>query len=159
MESTARLTSRTAGFRFTLGRVARGAIGAVIATAVALAALVVIGVISWDAVARFQGVCICGALGVAAGAVLGRPESRAARVIGGGIGGVVAGYFALASGEMLPPGTMEWALGGGLYAALFALPMAALVGASSDCSARRRAVGIRNATGDEDRPAAHGGTD
>ena len=64
-----------------------------LATAVALAALVVIGVISWDAVAGFQGVCICGALGVAAGAALGRPESRAARIIGGGIGGVVAGVF------------------------------------------------------------------
>ena len=40
---------------------------------------------------------------------------------------MVAGYFALASGEMLPPGTMQWVLGGGDYAAVFALPLAALV--------------------------------
>jgi hypothetical protein len=128
MESTTRLTSRTAGFRFTTGGVARGAHGAVIATAVALAAFVVIGVISWDAVCGLQGVCICGAVGVAAGAVLGRPESRAARIIGGGIGGVVAAWFALASGEMFPPGTLQWALSGGVYAALFAIPVAALAG-------------------------------
>ncbi len=42
-------------------RAARGAQGAVIATAVAVAALVVFGVISWGAVAGFQGVCIGGA--------------------------------------------------------------------------------------------------
>jgi hypothetical protein len=75
-----------------------------------------------------QGVCICGALGAAAGAALSRLAPRAARIIGGGIGGVIAGYFALASGEILPPGTLQWALGGGGYAALFALPVATLVG-------------------------------
>ena len=128
MEDSPRLTSRPATLRSASGRAARGALGAAIATAVALAAFVVIGVISWGAVAGLQGVGICGALGVAAGAALGRPGPRAARIIGGGIGGVVAGYFALASGEMLPPGTMQWALGGGAYAALFALPVAALMG-------------------------------
>jgi hypothetical protein len=100
----------------------------VTATAVALAALVGIGVISWDAVTGFQGIGICGALGAAAGAALGRLGPRAARIIGGGIGGIVAAYFALASGELLPPGTLQWALGGGGYAALFALPVATLVG-------------------------------
>jgi hypothetical protein len=70
--------------------------GAVIATAVALPAFVAIGVISWDAVAGLQGVCICGALGTAAGAALGSLGLRAPRIIGGGIS---ASYFALASGE------------------------------------------------------------
>jgi hypothetical protein len=112
VEITTRLTSRTAGFRLAFGSAARSVLGVVIATAVGLAALVVIGVVSWGAVRGLQGVCICGALGVAAGAALGRPESRAARVLGGGIGGVVAGYFAVASGEMLPIATTQSALGG-----------------------------------------------
>ena len=99
-----------------------------IATAVALAALIVIGVISWDAVAGVQGVCICGVLGAVAGAALGRIGPRAARNVGGGIGGVVASYFALATEEVLPPGTLRWALGGDGYAATFAFPVAALVG-------------------------------
>jgi hypothetical protein len=128
MERQTSLTSRDAGYRAPSARAARGAQGAATATAVALAALVVIGVISWDAIAGFQGVCICGALGAAAGAALGGIGPRAARIIGGGIGGGVAGYFALASAEVLPPGTLQWALGGGGYAALFALPVAMLVG-------------------------------
>ncbi len=120
MESTTGLASRSAGSRFTPGSVARGALGAAIATAVVLVAIVAIGVLFWETVAGFQRVCICGELGVTAGAALDRPESMAARNIGGGTGGVVAGYFALAAGEVLPPGTMQWALGEGLYAALFA---------------------------------------
>jgi hypothetical protein len=104
MEDSPMLTSQPVPSPSATGRAARGALGAAAATGVALAALVVIGVISWDAVAGFPGVCICGALGAAAGAALGRLEPRAARIIGGGIGGVIAGYFALAAGEMLPPG-------------------------------------------------------
>jgi hypothetical protein len=107
MESKTSLTSQGASLRAPTERAARGALGAVIATAVALAALVVLGIISWDAVAGFQGVCISGALGVAAGAALGRLGPRAARILGGGIGAVIAGYFALASGEILPPGTLQ----------------------------------------------------
>ncbi len=58
----------------------------------------------------------------------GRLAPGAARIIGSGIGRVVAGYFALASVEMIPPGTMQWALGGVGYAALFSFPAAVLVG-------------------------------
>ncbi len=134
--------------------------GAVTATAVALAVLVAIGVISWDAVAGLQGVCICGALGAAAGAALGRPGPRAARIIGGGIGGIVAAYFALASGEMLPPGTLQWALGGGGYAALFALPVAVLVGGIIGLLyAASPRVGAGDVVGEQGRPAEHGGSD
>jgi hypothetical protein len=128
MESKTSLTSRAAGLRTTAGQAASGALGAAIATAVALAAFVAIGVISWDAVRGFQGAGICGAQRAADASPLGRLGPRAARLIGGGIGGVVAGYFALASGEILSPGTLQWALGGGGYAALFALPVALLVG-------------------------------
>ena len=110
------------------GRAASGALGAAMATAVALAAFVAIGSVAWHAVTGLQGIGICGALGAAAGAALGSLGPRAARIIGGGIGGVVAAYFALAFGEVMPPGTMQWALSGAAYAALFALPVAALVG-------------------------------
>jgi hypothetical protein len=75
-----------------------------------------------------QGILICGALGAAVGAAMSGPGTRLARVLGGGIGGIVAGDFALASGEVMPPGTIRWAPGGAAYAAVFALPAAALVG-------------------------------
>jgi hypothetical protein len=120
----------------------------------------VIGIISWDAVRGLQGVCICGALGAAAGAALGGLGPRAARIIGGGTGGVIADYFALASGEMLPPGTLQWALGGGGCAALFALPVAMLVGGIiGSLDAASRPAGTGNGTEDEPRSADSGGTD
>jgi hypothetical protein len=128
MPDSPRLTFRPATFTSAFGRAIGGALGAAIATAVALAAFVVITILSWDAVAGLQGVGLCGALGAAAGVALSGPGSRLARVLGGGIGGIVAGYFALASGEMFPPATMQWALGGAAVAASFALPVAILVG-------------------------------
>jgi hypothetical protein len=79
------------------GWAAGSALGAIIATTIALAAFVVIGLISWAAVRGLQGVGICGTLAAAAGAALWGPGSRRARVFGGAIGGVVAGYFAVAS--------------------------------------------------------------
>jgi hypothetical protein len=99
-----------------------------VATSIALAAFVAIGSISWAAVRGLQGVVICGALGAAAGAALSGPGSRLARVLGGAIGGAIGGFFALASAELIPPGTAQWALSGGGYAALFALPAAAFIG-------------------------------
>jgi hypothetical protein len=149
MNRSHRLTSRSATAPSSSVRAARGALGAVIATAVALAAFVAIGVVSWDAVRGYQGVGICGALGVAAGAALSGPGSRLARVLGGGIGGVVAGYFALASGEVLPTGTLHWALGGAAYAASFGLPVAAIMGGLIGSLGPRSAPGIGDATEDE----------
>jgi hypothetical protein len=128
MNSSPRLTSRPARLKSASGSAARSALGAVIATAVGLAAFVVIRILSWDTVTGFQGIGICGALGAAAGVVWGGPGSWPARVLGGGIGGIVAGYFALAFGEVMAPGSLQWALSGAAYAALFALPMATLVG-------------------------------
>jgi hypothetical protein len=128
MNESARPTSQPDRIPSASGWAARSALGTMVATTIGLAAYVVIGVVSWSAVRGFQGIGLCGVLGAAAGAALSGPGSRVARVLGGGIGGVVAGYFALASGEVYPPGTMRWALSGGAFGALFGLPVAAIVG-------------------------------
>ena len=107
---------------------ARGAVGAMVATAVALAVFVVIGLNSWDAVRGLQGVGICSVLGAAVGAALTGPGPRLARVLGGGMGGAVAGFFAPSSAELVYPATAQWAYIGGAFAALFALPVAAVAG-------------------------------
>jgi hypothetical protein len=95
---------------------------------IALAVVVVIGAISWAVVRGYPGVVICGVLGAAAGAVLKGPGARLARVLGGGIGGAMAGDFAVAAAEVFPPETAQWALAGAAYGALFGMPLAALVG-------------------------------
>jgi hypothetical protein len=102
--------------------------GPVIATSVALTLYVAVGLISWTAVRGYEGISFCAAMGVAAGFVRRGPGPRSARVFGGAMGAAIAGYAALATGEMFPPATMEWALAGTVYGALFGLPMAALIG-------------------------------
>jgi hypothetical protein len=99
-----------------------------IAVLIALVAFVLIGTISWATVRGYQGVGICVALGAAAGAALKGPGSRLARVLGGGSGGAVAGSFAVAAAEVLPPGTMQWTLAGAGYGAVFGLPVATVMG-------------------------------
>jgi hypothetical protein len=94
---------------------------------------------------------IATAIGLAAYVVIGALSLAAARglarVLGGGIGGVVAGYFTVASGEVFPPGTMQWAVSGGAYGALFGLPVAALVGGLIGLiGAVSRLLGIGHAT-------------
>ena len=51
-----------------------------------------------------------------------------ASVIASGIGAMVACFFAGATAEVLPPGSMEWMVKGGVYGACFGLPVAILLG-------------------------------
>ena len=53
-------------------------------------------------------------------------HSRAS-LVASGIGAMIACYFAAATAELLPPGSVEWMLKGGLYGACFGLPVAALL--------------------------------
>jgi hypothetical protein len=88
------------------------------------------------------------------------PGPRLARVLGGGLGGLVAGYFAVASGELIPPATVQWAYGGGTFALLFALPTAALVGGVIGLlGGVSHSSGIVNPTTSNGRPADKGGVD
>jgi hypothetical protein len=107
-------------------RACQSALGAVLATTVAIVTLVIVGVISWPVARGIQGIGISAAAGAAVGWVLRGPGSRAARLNGGLAGGVVAGYFLVASSEIFPPGTREWAYKGGANGALFSLPIAAI---------------------------------
>jgi hypothetical protein len=51
-----------------------------------------------------------------------------ASVLAGGVGSMVACFFAVATAEMLPAGSLEWMWKGGLYGACFGLPVAFILG-------------------------------
>jgi hypothetical protein len=97
-----------------------------IATMVALLVLVVIGTIAWPVARGIPGIGIAGLIGAATGPFLPSQTSGPARVSGGLLGGLVAGFFAIASGELHTPGTIDWALSGGALGAAFGLPLAAV---------------------------------
>jgi hypothetical protein len=110
----------------------RSALGAMLATAIGLVFLLALGMISWTAACGLPGILLTATVGAAAGALLPGPGSRSARVAGGLVGGLVGAYFAIASGEGLPSGTIYWAVHGGAFAAVLALPIAAVVAVMSE---------------------------
>ncbi len=67
------LTSRPAKIPSAMAWAAHSMLGAIIATSVALVVYVVIGLISWAAVRGYEGICLCAAMGLAAGVVLRGP--------------------------------------------------------------------------------------
>ena len=51
-----------------------------------------------------------------------------ASVLAGGVGSMVACFFAGATAEILPAGSLEWMWKGGLFGACFGLPVAFILG-------------------------------
>ena len=49
-------------------------------------------------------------------------------IVASGFGAMVACFFAGATAEVLPPGSLQWMLKGGIYGACFGLPVAFLLG-------------------------------
>jgi len=98
-----------------------------LASLLALGTYVVIGMIVRPLAVGVQGIALCAALGAGAGAGLRGLGSQGARVVSGFLGGLIGGYFTVASGEAFPPGTIDWALKGGGLGAAFGLPIAVIV--------------------------------
>ena len=110
-----------------IARVVRSVLGACLATVIALATLVVIGLISWPVARGVPGIALTAAVGATAGALLRGLGSRPARVGGGLVGGLVAAFFAIAWAEQDVPGSLLWAVHGSALGALCSLPVAAIV--------------------------------
>ncbi len=99
-----------------------------LATAIGLAAVLVIGRLSWAVGAGISGILI-GSLTAGLLALLLRFRfAVATSVLATSLGAAVASFFAIASAERLPPGSAEWMLKGGLYGVCFGLPVALFLG-------------------------------
>ncbi|KAA5542685.1 hypothetical protein FYK55_14225 [Roseiconus nitratireducens] len=61
-----------------------------------------------------------------------------ASIIASAIGAMIACFFAGATAEVLPPGSTEWMVKGGLYGACFGLPVAILLAPLGLIEDRRR---------------------
>jgi hypothetical protein len=77
-------------------------LGPVVTTLIGLLAVVLVGLVSWSMVRGITG-------------------------IAGGLGAMIACYFAIASAELFPPGSIESGWKGGLYGAAFGVPVAAVL--------------------------------
>ena len=113
--------------RSMLGQITRGAIGAMIAALSGLAAVVVVGFLAFGAVRGFNGALIAGVVGALVGGLIRGFGDCPVRSLAGAVGGAVGGYFAVAAAEQFAPGSWEWAVYGGPYAALFGVSVAVVL--------------------------------
>ena len=111
-----------------LKRVICGMLGAVIAAGGGLATVVIVGMLAWSAVAGPNGAIIAALVGAIVGGRLRGFGVWPVLSLAGGVGGAVGGFFAVAAAEQTPPGSVAWAVQGGLIGAAFAVPVAAVAG-------------------------------
>ena len=102
-----------------------------------LLVVIVTGMVSWSLGSGIVGIVIGMTFGGVAASLLRRLTQWPASVLAGCIGGGVASYAAIATAEVLPPGSAEWATKGGFYGA----SIGGLVGGVLGLLARTRSEG------------------
>ncbi|WP_442510225.1 hypothetical protein SH528x_001835 [Novipirellula sp. SH528] len=109
-------------------RIVKIELATITATAIGLFVVLLLGNLSWPIVRGVPGIAI-GTL-VAAMVAYGMRSGfePPPSMIASGIGAMVASFFAIASAEMLPPGSVQWMLKGGIYGACFGIPVALILG-------------------------------
>jgi len=96
-------------------------------TGFGLLALLLAGVLSWPLVRGVPGMLI-GIVGATLGAaILKIIFHESPSVTAAGLGAVLASYVALATAEVVPAGSLEWALKGGLFGAAIGVSLAMLL--------------------------------
>ena len=113
------------------GCITGGMVGAVIAAIAGIAAVVIMGMLAWDAVRGPPGVIIAAVVGALVGGLIRFFGGWPARSLGGGAGGAFGGFFTIAAAEQSPPGSVEWAVNGGLLGAALGVPIAAITACRS----------------------------
>jgi len=102
-------------------------LGPVVATLFGLIAVLLVGLVSWSLAKGMSGIAIGTVVSVLVAVLLRWTAKWPTSIIASGIGGMVACYFAIATAELLPPGSIEWMWKGGLYGAMFGIPIAAIL--------------------------------
>ncbi|WP_345327863.1 hypothetical protein [Novipirellula rosea] len=109
-------------------RIIKIELATVAATTTGLLVVLAVGYLSWPMAKGVQGIAIGTAVSaLAAVGMRSRLESPPS-MIASAIGSMVACFFAIASAEMLPPGSAQWMLKGGIYGACFGIPVALILG-------------------------------
>jgi peptidoglycan/LPS O-acetylase OafA/YrhL len=86
------------------------------------------GVVAWTVFRGIPGVLLAMVVGGLTAFAIRRFASLPASTIAGAIGAAVAAFLAIACGEVVSPGSVEWAVKGGLYGAMVGGPIGAVLG-------------------------------
>ena len=111
-----------------LNRCAKCSATGVLASLLGMVVMLLVGVISWEMARGINGLLLAALSGAGAALLmrwrLGWPVS----VIAGFVGAALAAFAAISTGEVWEPGSLEWAVKGGLYGGILAVVMGSLLG-------------------------------
>ena len=108
----------------TLVAIATGALSSLLGLLFAIVG----GVVAWTIFRGIPGILFAMVVGGLSAFAIRRFASLPASPIAGATGAMVAAYLAIASGEVLIPGSFDWAVKGGLYGAMIGVPLGAALG-------------------------------
>lgn len=103
------------------------ALGPVVATILGWVAVLLVGLASWPLAGGVTGIAIGTGFSMLVAVLFRWKADWPTSIIASGFGAMVACYFAIATAESLPPGSIEWILKGGLYGAMFGIPIAVVL--------------------------------
>lgn len=101
--------------------------GAMLATVIGLLVMLLVGLLSWPLARGVNGIAIGLIASTVFALLLRKKADWPNSILVSGIGAMVACYFAISTAEILPPGSVQWMLKGGLYGAAFGVPVAAIL--------------------------------
>lgn len=86
------------------------------------------GTIAWTVFRGVQGILFAAVIGGFTAFLIRRSTHWPASSIAGAVGAFVAAWFTIACMEVYEPGSLEWAIKGGLYGAAWGLPVGVFLG-------------------------------
>ena len=96
----------------------------VLSAVLGLLTMLTVGTLSWSLVKGVPGIAT-GVFGLIASALLlQRQFGSGVSITAAGIAAMIASYAALACAEIVPAGTIDWAISGALYGAIIGIPLA-----------------------------------
>lgn len=102
-------------------------LGPVVATVFGLVTILLLGLVSWSLARGVPGIAIGTVVSVLVAVLLRSKSELPISIIASGFGAMVACFCAISTAELLPPGSIEWMWKGGLYGAMFGIPVAAVL--------------------------------
>ena len=102
-------------------------LGPVLAAIFGLIAMLLVGLAFWPLARGLSGIAIGSTVSVLVAMLLRLKADWPTSMIASGLGAMIACYFAIATAELLPPGSLQWIWKGGLYGAAFGIPVATIL--------------------------------
>ena len=128
------------------GRLFISVVTAVLSAMMGLLVEIFGGVIAWTVFRGMEGILFAAIIGGFTALIIRRSFNLPATSVAGAFGALIAAFATISCMEVYKPGSLEWAVKGGLYGAAWGVPFAAILGPlallSRDREAKKRRLNI-----------------